>query len=384
MWLLVLLLVPLGLAAQRLARRRGRRYALRFPAVPTVVAAMGPGRIGAGTSRRAGAGVGRGAGALRWPARTSPTGCRSREASVVLVLDRSGSMDANDVQPTRLQRGRARRQHIHRPAAVRRAGGRGHILELARRGRRPTTDHVAARRAIGSQTADGATATGDALSVALNLLQQAVGRRARGGRVAVRRRRQRGAGSGHGRAQAAKRGDRDLHGRARNRERIAAEPRSVGAAGRGSARPAADAADRAHVPRPLVQRRGRRRPDSIYKGLGTQLGSKTEHDRHHGRVRRRWAGAAAGRRRSARCAGAVGCLAVASRRKFGSTESGAGRMAGEDAGSAAQRSCASLRGRCQTPSGAARMGPDLRWGALRCRRSTGWAAQCVPRGAQSS
>ena len=40
-WLLVLLLVPLGLAAQHLARRRGRRYALRFPAVPTVVAALG-------------------------------------------------------------------------------------------------------------------------------------------------------------------------------------------------------------------------------------------------------------------------------------------------------------------------------------------------------
>jgi Ca-activated chloride channel homolog len=36
----------------------------------------------------------------------------------------------------------------------------------------PTTDHVAARRAIDAQTANGATATGDALSVALNLLHQ--------------------------------------------------------------------------------------------------------------------------------------------------------------------------------------------------------------------
>src|ERR1700759_1886498 len=35
----------------------------------------------------------------------------------------------------------------------------------------PTTDHVAARRPFHAQPANGATATGDALSVVLNLLQ---------------------------------------------------------------------------------------------------------------------------------------------------------------------------------------------------------------------
>src|SRR5690348_7481404 len=55
----------------------------------------------------------------------------------------------------------------------------------------------------------------------------------------------------------------------------------------------------------------------------------------------------------------------ASRRRSGHTESGAGRMDGEDAGNVARRSRASLRGRSQTPAGAARMGRDLWRGALR-------------------
>ena len=41
LWLFALLLVPVALGVQRLARRRARRFAMRFPAVPTVVAALG-------------------------------------------------------------------------------------------------------------------------------------------------------------------------------------------------------------------------------------------------------------------------------------------------------------------------------------------------------
>src|SRR5215831_17494169 len=41
LWLFALLLIPAALSAQRLARRRTRRFAMRFPAVPTVLAAVG-------------------------------------------------------------------------------------------------------------------------------------------------------------------------------------------------------------------------------------------------------------------------------------------------------------------------------------------------------
>src|SRR5215469_17401300 len=101
-WLLALLLVPAALEAQRLARRRARRYALRFPAVPTVVQALGKGPdwrryipIAALLAAIASLSV-----AMARPHVT--TRVPVREASVMLVLDRSGSMDADDVQPTRL------------------------------------------------------------------------------------------------------------------------------------------------------------------------------------------------------------------------------------------------------------------------------------------
>jgi Ca-activated chloride channel homolog len=175
LWLFALLLVPAALAAQRLARRRARHYALRFPAVPTVVRALGTRPdwrrhipIAAALASIAALAV-----ALARPHVT--TRVPVREASVMLVLDRSGSMDANDVQPTRLDAAeRAANTFVDQLPSSARVG----VVTFSSTPDEmvaPTADHVAARRAIDAQTADGATATGDALLVALNLLHKPTG-----------------------------------------------------------------------------------------------------------------------------------------------------------------------------------------------------------------
>jgi Ca-activated chloride channel homolog len=175
LWLFALLIVPLALGAQRLARRRARRYALRFPAVTTVIQAIGTRPdwrrhipIALALASIAALGI-----ALARPRVT--TRVPVREASVMLVLDRSGSMNANDVQPTRLNAAeRAANTFIDQLPSTARVG----VVTFSSTPDQvvaPTTDHVAARRAIGAQTADGATATGDALSVALNVLHRPSG-----------------------------------------------------------------------------------------------------------------------------------------------------------------------------------------------------------------
>lgn len=173
LWLFALLLVPVALGAQRIARRRARRFALRFPAVPTVLAAIGtrPDWRRHVPVVAMLAAVSALAIALARPHVT--TRVPVREASVMLVLDRSGSMDANDVQPTRLIAAeKAANTFVNQLPSTARVG----VVTFSSAPDSivaPTTDHVAARRAIDTQTASGATATGDALSVALNLLHQA-------------------------------------------------------------------------------------------------------------------------------------------------------------------------------------------------------------------
>lgn len=182
LWLFLLLLIPLGLSAQRLARRRARRFAMRFPAVPTVVAAMGTRPdwrrhvpVAAVLAATAALSF-----ALARPHVT--TRVPVREASLMLVLDRSGSMDATDVQPSRLDAAeRAANTFVGQLPSNARVG----VVTFSSAPDTivaPSTDHLAARRAIDTQTASGATATGDALSVALNLLHQA---KANHGRSAI-------------------------------------------------------------------------------------------------------------------------------------------------------------------------------------------------------
>ncbi|MBV8998325.1 MAG: BatA domain-containing protein, partial [Solirubrobacterales bacterium] len=102
LWLAALALIPLAIAAAVYARRRARRYAIRFPAVTTLQLA-----VGAGNSWRrhlpaafALAAIAALAFALARPHVSYSASVE--QASVMLVTDHSGSMASNDVSPSRL------------------------------------------------------------------------------------------------------------------------------------------------------------------------------------------------------------------------------------------------------------------------------------------
>ncbi len=102
LWLLALALVPAALVAYISARRRRRRYAIRFPAVSTLREAIGttPSWERHLPSAAFLAAIALLAIALARPHVTHRV--PSDEASLMLVTDHSGSMAADDVRPTRL------------------------------------------------------------------------------------------------------------------------------------------------------------------------------------------------------------------------------------------------------------------------------------------
>lgn len=168
-WLAALALIPAAIAASWWARR-ARRYAVRFTAVSTLRLAVDRGsawrrRIPAVLLLSALAAL---AFALARP-RVSYSASVD-EASVVLVSDESGSMASTDVQPTRLAAAeRAADTFIGQLPAKARVGAIA-FSSAPNSVQAPVTDHSAARSVIDSQTADGATDTGDSLAMALQLL----------------------------------------------------------------------------------------------------------------------------------------------------------------------------------------------------------------------
>lgn len=170
--LLGLLLVPLALLAYAVSRRRARRYAVRFTAVPALLAAAG---VVPAWRRHVPAVLALAALAALVLAAAKPQRTAAvaiERASIVLVTDHSRSMLADDVQPDRLRAAqRAANAFIDKlPAAVR--VGVVAFSDSPDAVQAPTTDHEAVRELIDAQVADGATATGDALQVALETLAQ--------------------------------------------------------------------------------------------------------------------------------------------------------------------------------------------------------------------
>jgi len=171
LWLLSLALVPAGIALYVLAQRRKRRYAIRFPAVATVRSVVASTRtwdrhVPSALALAAIALLGI---ALARPRVTHqiPTG----EANMMLVTDHSGSMAAQDVQPTRLAAAvSAANTFIDQlPSSVRvGAVGFGTTPDAVQG---PEANHAAARSLEDSLNANGGTDTGDALQLALQLLQ---------------------------------------------------------------------------------------------------------------------------------------------------------------------------------------------------------------------
>jgi Ca-activated chloride channel family protein len=171
-WLVTLLLIPAAIVISRAARRRTLRYAVRFPAAVELLEAAAaapawPRRLPAALALLSVAFL---SVAMAKPTRTVRVPIE--QASIVLVTDHSGSMQATDVAPTRLAAAQQAAQTFidKLPSAVR-------VGTIAFSGQpdavqAPTTDHDAARVVIASQIADGATATGDALQAAIELLRR--------------------------------------------------------------------------------------------------------------------------------------------------------------------------------------------------------------------
>jgi Ca-activated chloride channel family protein len=170
LWLLALAVVPLALLAYLRARRRARRYAVRFTATSTLrqVVSARPAWERYLPAALALAAIASLAIALARPQVTHrvPIG----EASLMLVTDHSGSMAATDVQPTRLGAAvNAANTFIDQlPHNVRVGAIAFSSSPDAAQG--PDTNHSAARTIINGQSAGGGTDTGDALELGLQLL----------------------------------------------------------------------------------------------------------------------------------------------------------------------------------------------------------------------
>jgi Ca-activated chloride channel homolog len=170
LWLLALLAVPLLLGLHVLAGRRANRYAIRFPAIASLRIAAGGGlswrrHIPVGLVLLALAAL---VLTLARPGRT--VRIPDAGASIMLVFDHSGSMSATDVRPTRLAAAeQAANTFMGKlPAAVK--VGAVTFSSAPDGVQAPSTNRTPVKELIGAQVANGATATGDALSLALTLL----------------------------------------------------------------------------------------------------------------------------------------------------------------------------------------------------------------------
>jgi Ca-activated chloride channel family protein len=164
-----LLLVPVALAAYLLAQRRRSRYTVRFTNLDLLanVVSAEPGwrrHVPPALYLLALAAL------LVSLARPQAlTLVPKEQATVILVMDVSGSMNATDVEPTRLLSSqRAATAFVEELPEKFRVG----IVSFASTAQtltRPTTDRVAVHGAIDSLHAEGATAMGDGIERALDV-----------------------------------------------------------------------------------------------------------------------------------------------------------------------------------------------------------------------
>ena len=171
-----LLLLPLALFAYVARRRSATRYALRFTGVPALkqAAAASPRwrrHLPAALLLAAVAALGL---ALAKPGRSVAVAVD--RATIVVVTDHSRSMMATDVDPDRLTAAKDAAHTFLRTLPPVVQVGVVTYSDAPDQVLAPTHSRDDARAVIDQQQADGATATGDALEVALELIQR-TGRR---------------------------------------------------------------------------------------------------------------------------------------------------------------------------------------------------------------
>jgi Ca-activated chloride channel homolog len=172
-WLLALLALPLLLVAQYARRKRARRFAVRFTGVSNLklaAAAAGPSWRRHIPTAFMFVALALLAIALAKPQRTVavPVG----RASVMMVLDHSLSMEADDVQPDRITAAKAAAHSFLDRIPKQVKVGAVAFSDTPDTVQAPSEDHSGAARVIDSQEPNGATDTGDALAVAIQALQR--------------------------------------------------------------------------------------------------------------------------------------------------------------------------------------------------------------------
>ena len=170
--LLALLLIPLTVLALVLARRRRIRYAIRYPALDVLAGVVERERRGrwipAALLVLALAVLL--LGAARPMARVPVP---RDEATVMLVIDVSGSMNADDVEPTRMEAAQRAASRFLDRLPERFQVGLVTFASEAETLVAPTTDREALRGALSALTANGGTAMGDGLARALDVIETA-------------------------------------------------------------------------------------------------------------------------------------------------------------------------------------------------------------------
>ncbi|WP_354699419.1 hypothetical protein DSM112329_05136 [Paraconexibacter sp. AEG42_29] len=169
--LVALLAIPLLIALAVQRSRRRDKFAMRFPAAASLALAAGPQDayrrwIPSALALAALAAL---VFAAAHPERSVRVALQ--EASIVLVTDHSGSMAATDVAPSRMEAAKSAASTF-----VDKLPGDVKVGIVAYSAtpddvQPPSTNHTATKDAIARQTANGGTATGDALEAAVALLR---------------------------------------------------------------------------------------------------------------------------------------------------------------------------------------------------------------------
>ena len=170
-YLLALLAIPLVAAAYAVARKRRKRFAVRFPGTAVFAAAAGrrprlrrilPPALLAAAAATLAVAVAKPQATVAVPV---------EKASVVLVTDESGSMSATDVDPSRLEAARSAAEEFLDRVPDKLLVGFVGFSSQTNAVVEPTVQRDEVRSALDALQADGGTATGDALDTALDRLE---------------------------------------------------------------------------------------------------------------------------------------------------------------------------------------------------------------------